>query len=546
MLNFKFLKLSSVFFALAFVFLFPRNISLAQVGLTEENISKIEIQDVKITPFADKLEISGALFNPNENIVSPEITRLLILETIDPLIKPKNEIEMLPSLTVAAEEGTEYFSLQPNERKDFSYILPMSPHIPKTNYNFYLGFMRANGQIEAYQIEAVKDFGSSQKEGFLAFDQESCVLIGKDGKEYGNNDGPVFPPGESPEARCLIKNIGNKEVEVSSKIIWKEVFVFGKPLEGKIAVEKPVQKIFFKPGETKTVTLRLPKAEKPQVYQSFWSFEDGEGRSRSFNMFFRWTIRGESGRIKNISQAGALKDSYGRGEKISLSVDYFGSADLFWAGAGQDVSKLDNLKMKAVIKDKDGNICGEKEEDLEDVTDAQIKNKLMEVNLDKKCEEPAYNVSLISGQNQLSEQSGSLPKIINNESLLIYLYSGFAIILVALATFFISRKSKLSASSLVIFFIGLTMVPSLILAVTSESYPNPSGGSTWSGKWMGDWGLIGGTNRLISNPSGGGGMNKLGIYDITVDFSNYYNNTGGNVDLYDVWMDYRSTDNSWP
>src|SRR3989344_6075168 len=313
MLNFKFLKLSSVFFVLAFV-LFFYNVSLAQEQA--ETLTKIEIQDVNIEKSDKEIKINGSLFNPSNNVVTPEITHLLILKTIDPLIKSKNEIDLLPSLIVAADEGKDYFSLKPGEPKVFSYILPISPYIPQANYDLYLGFIRSNGQTEARYEDTVKNLGSQQKDGFLAFDQESCVLLDKEGKKFGNNDGPVFLPEEIPEARCLIKNIGDKEIEVSPKILWKEVYVYGKPLDGTTAMENPDQKIFFKPGETKTVSLSMPKAEKPQVYQSLWNFEDKDGEKRSFSMFFRWTIAGESARIKSVSQISSLKDSYVKGEKI--------------------------------------------------------------------------------------------------------------------------------------------------------------------------------------------------------------------------------------
>ena len=144
-----------------------------------------------------------------------------------------------------------------------------------------------------------------------------------------------FLPGETPEARCLVKNVGNKEIEVSPKILWKEVYVYGKPLDGTMAVETPDQKILFKSGETKSVSLFMPKAEKPQTYQSLVSFEDKDGANRSFNMFFRWTISGESARVKSVAQISQLKNSYAKGEEIALSVDYFGSADLFGPERGR-------------------------------------------------------------------------------------------------------------------------------------------------------------------------------------------------------------------
>src|SRR3989344_5799510 len=120
MLNFKFLKFSSVFFVLAFV-LFFYNISLAQEQ-TGETLTKIEIKDVKIEKSDTEIKISGSLFNPSKNVVTPEITHLLILKTIDPLIKPKSETDLLPSLIVAADQGKDFFSFKPGEPKVFSFF----------------------------------------------------------------------------------------------------------------------------------------------------------------------------------------------------------------------------------------------------------------------------------------------------------------------------------------------------------------------------------------------------------------------------------------
>ena len=96
------------------------NVSLAQESAGETKVlTKIEIKDVKIEKSDTEVKISGALFNPSKNIATPEVTHLLILKTIDPLIKPKSEIDLLPSLIVAAEEGKDYFFLKPNEQKLF-------------------------------------------------------------------------------------------------------------------------------------------------------------------------------------------------------------------------------------------------------------------------------------------------------------------------------------------------------------------------------------------------------------------------------------------
>ena len=93
-------------------------------------------------------------------------------------------------------------------------------------------------------------------------------------------------------------------------------------------------------GETKLIEINLPKAEKSQVYQAFWSFVSNEGLARSFNMPFRWTTRGQSGRIEKVSLVSPLKKVYKKGETISFSVDYYGSMDLFWAGRGMTIIQV--------------------------------------------------------------------------------------------------------------------------------------------------------------------------------------------------------------
>ena len=199
MSNFKFIRRVSVFLVLAFV-LFSHNVSLAQEPAGETKVlTKIEIKDVKVEKSDTEIKISGALFNPSKNIVTPEITHLLILKTIDPLVKPKNEVDLLPSLIVAADEGKDYFSLKPNERKAFSYVLPISPYIPQANYDIYLGFIRSNGQVEARYEGIIRNLGLSQKEGFLAFDQESCVLLNKEGKSSATTTARLLYPEKIPK-----------------------------------------------------------------------------------------------------------------------------------------------------------------------------------------------------------------------------------------------------------------------------------------------------------------------------------------------------------
>jgi len=368
----------------------------------------------------------------------------------------------------------------------------------------------------------------------LAFDQQSCVLFSREGERFGNNAGPAFLPGESPKISCLVKNIGDTEMEVSPNILWKEVFVYSKPLEGKIAEEKQDQKIFFKPGESKTVSLFMPIAEKPQTYQGLLSFEDEKGESRSFNYSFRWTIAGESARIKSVAQTSKLKDFYDKGDTVALSVDYFGSSDLYWAGT-QDVSNLSDLTMKTVIKDNGGNACGEKEEILADITDGFSKNKTVEVVLDKKCKGMTYAVSLSSGQKGLAEQSGDLPKIVNRQNVLQYLYFGLPAFLILLAFYFFVRKKSVPVYFFTILFFAVAILSGTALASITKIYPT-SGGTAKGIEWGGEWVNDADNNKagiLFSTADGTGGVNWLKPLSITAQLAGFFvdNTNIGKVDI---------------
>ena len=53
--------------------------------------------------------------------------------------------------------------------------------------------------------------------------------------------------------------------------------------------------------------------------------------------------------------------------------------------------------------------------------------------------------------------------------------------------------------------------------------------------------MDGGTERLKSNPAGGGGLNTLRVFSAEANFKGYFDDSG---DLNDVYIDYRAVDNS--
>lgn len=552
MFNFKFIIRASVFFILVFV-LFFHNISLAEVERQEEEekpMVSVLIKDVKIEKKEDSIGVSALLQNPSSGLEIPPSNYLLMLEEISPLIKPKSGI--LPqSLIVSAKEGKLDYSLSPLGKKTISLNLPLGFNIPRGNYNLILRILSDSGDEYGYYEDVVFDLGGNQKqnnsfsEAFLAFDQESCVIIAG-GEKYKPNEGPIFSSGESPQVSCLVKNVGNKEVAVYPVVDWKEYFVYGGPSSGiKKNQKKLEQEIKFSPGEIKNVALSLPGADNPQVYQSLLSFAEASNEIRSFNMSFRWTVGGNSARVDKITLASPLKNVYDKGEMISLSVDYFGSMDLYWKGVKEGVKDLGNLKITATIKDKEGNVCGTGEFKLPDIKDGYSNNQKIDIALDKKCENISYNVSLVSGDKKLAEGSGVLPKVVDKNTNIYYFYGIGLFFIIVIFLLYRFRKNKNINSQIITFFAIFAFASSwfgLVSAYTpiDVNYPDDdgkvirgetvNGGTLSSYSWGGGW--TGGT--LWLKASRGEGNERQALFsvkgydgnEVNANFSDYFNSDG--------------------
>jgi len=449
-------------------FVFLLSISFSALGgwayaqEEEEQSAAVAIENIEIKTNGGKTEISAVLFNSDLKAETTPITPLLLLTSLDEMVKSEETDYTPPPLIVSAQEGEEYFSLKAGERKPVRYFLPVSPYLPVANYALDFRLIRKDGYIAGQNEKILRDFGFNQKKagqnaynrGFLVFYQESCVILNVKGEKFESNEGPVFEPSERPKAKCLIKNIGDEDVVVYPKKEWKEFFVYGRPSVGTKLEEKASVGLAFKKGETKLAEFYLPAAKKPQVYQALLSFEDANGAKISFNMPFRWTIGGQSARVEKVSLVSPIKNIYQKGETVFLSVDYFGSMDLYWNNSSDRLAGLSGVKLSAAIKDENGEICGQKESDLPNINDSGRKNKIMDIVLDKKCEKASYLASISSGGEKLAEETAELPKAAESKIMKNYYYAIAAILFLAL--FALIKKRKKAIGPIAMLFLAVT------------------------------------------------------------------------------------------
>ncbi|KKR47704.1 MAG: hypothetical protein UT83_C0005G0021 [Parcubacteria group bacterium GW2011_GWA2_40_143] len=506
-------------------------------NVSAEELPEVGIKEVEVKIGDKEIIIFATLFNSSDSLTTTPFTYLAMLKSINHFIPSSDPDLDLPALIVSAVEGEEYTILNPLEEKRASYLIPISPDLPQDNYDLSLNLILKDGRSVGYYYDVLRDYGANEKsnktsytEGFLAFNQESCGVARADGLIFPANEGPVFKPLERPVANCKVRNIGDKDLTVYPVVIWKEFFVYGRPSSGQRYYEKLEQPIFIRAGETKNVEVLLPDEEVPQVYQALVSFEDAGGNKKSFDMFFRWTIKGESGRVNAVSLVDAPKESYTKGETLALSVDYYGSVDLYWRDLEENISQTANFNLTAIVKDKNGEICGQKTVKLPTIEDGGLKNEVVDVALSKDCNGVSYSVSLISEDgNVVAQEEDILPvrkNIAGNLMPYFYLLTVLMAFIIFVMVFAIRKKKKsITGVYLLAFVFAATCffgIFSETEAATTKPYtgvPSPSG---YSGEAFtaNDTNNGESSDKLYSYYTGGN--NEVKIKDVYAYFDDYF------------------------
>lgn len=171
---------------------------------------------------------------------------------------------------------------------------------------------------------AVDDLGSTtlKASGGLQIQTDSCYIqvAGKDTK-YALTQGVDIAPTENLVLTCKATNHGSGALSVTPTYQTHYRTVYG------VVVEQTggtTTSIVFKAGETKAITLTLPKAIKPQAYDVLVTMIGGNISSNPVDIHY--VIQGNSATIQNLSLD---KNYFASGDTAQLSFLWSPSADMF-------------------------------------------------------------------------------------------------------------------------------------------------------------------------------------------------------------------------
>ncbi|MFA6190015.1 MAG: hypothetical protein WC711_00655 [Candidatus Staskawiczbacteria bacterium] len=213
--------------------------------------------------------------------------------------------------------------------------------------------------------------------------------------------------------------------------------IFNRQTNMSIAKEYDDAEITFAKGETKEISLTLPKLEKPESYLAEVKFYKNNEQVSGIQ-YFRWVVRGLGGKILYVK---ADKDYYNAGDSINLKIQIAGPADTSNPGMGQlEVS---------VNRKIGGNIAKVSQEVPlgQGVFSADIS---IPVKLDVVA--PVINVKLMKDGQILDEQNINLPvfskeaKKIKQTQIIVIVAVVAVILLLIIITIWIFYKRKYKGS----------------------------------------------------------------------------------------------------
>ncbi len=161
----------------------------------------------------------------------------------------------------------------------------------------------------------------------LVIEGDAPLVVGEGGGRQVATplEGILVSAGDNIYAYLKVNNPGE------ATTVKPHIKIFNRQTNMSIAKEYDDAEITFAKGETKEISLTLPKLEKPESYLAEVKFYKNNEQVSGVQ-YFRWVIRGLGGKILYVK---ADKDYYNAGDSINLKIQIAGPADTSNPGMGQ-------------------------------------------------------------------------------------------------------------------------------------------------------------------------------------------------------------------
>ncbi|HAE36244.1 TPA: hypothetical protein DCX66_04050 [Candidatus Nomurabacteria bacterium] len=198
--------------------------------------------------------------------------------------------------------------------------------------------------------------------------------------------------------------------------------------------------ITFKAGESKSVSVTLPKATAPQAYDVSFSLNTKDSKSNP--VVAHYVLRGNSATVQSVSLD---KDYYKGGEKAQVSFVYTPSADS--SGIRFSASTAGAINSKVLVENGKGKSCAkEQTQALADLTSPKVD---LTFPIRSKCLDPKITVTLtddkgaVLDQKEFNVKTTTEPKSNSN---LFYIIIVLALLVIIILYTYMKKKNVPPAS----------------------------------------------------------------------------------------------------
>ncbi|MFW6109874.1 MAG: VWA domain-containing protein [Patescibacteria group bacterium] len=226
------------------------------------------------------------------------------------------------------------FAEESKRTHQFSYTLPEA--LPTGTFTFKVFLELDNGIPLGWDTENIEVQGG----GPFIFLADTAVL--KDSESYPPGVGVKYPSNQYPIFKFTAKNQSAEELTVYPKIT-----VHKRTQAGEIfrTLKRPSRT--FKGKESKAIEIDGPLLDLPGTYIAKVALYTQEDVSVSNPVIFRWSVKGVSSTILNVTPP---EENYDQNEQPEIRVDYAGPAD--GSDQGEATLRIELYDAKGVAGEK--------------------------------------------------------------------------------------------------------------------------------------------------------------------------------------------------
>jgi hypothetical protein len=258
-----------------------------------------------------------------------------------------------------------------------------APSYLKGEYQVWVGSQNDKGMPFAGAISGTVTLNGDFQ--YIGIDSKKCYLKvdGQPDTQYTLTQGVDVSSSENLTLTCTLKNNFS-----SSETVTPRFDTYYRTIYGDLVSSEKSANITLSGGEEKVIDFSIPKAQKPQAYDTVMTLLNSGGKEVSDKVTAHYVIQGRSATIQNVRFD---KDAYFSGETANLIFNWSGNADDFSSARSGSVDSSDDI-LKITIMNNGASYCSNPYE--KSITAGKMDNVEISVPITADCPYPTASLAI--------------------------------------------------------------------------------------------------------------------------------------------------------